>query len=178
MTETAHDPHAAWMKRFADELRLRHVEQEHIDTALDSIREHLTDSGESLNEAFGDPREYAANLDLPTRDEGYGRAGTYAAVAAAVVSFLVFGIAVTRWLDGETTSAVIGWTLASAVVLLASSIWATVGIARHVVDAAIRERFSGTTTDLWERWAPLAIATPFVFPAFAAIIVFIGALRS
>ncbi|SMX77849.1 hypothetical protein BAURA86_00905 [Brevibacterium aurantiacum] len=178
MTETAHDPHAAWMKRFADELRLRHVEQEHIDTALDSIREHLTDSGDSLNDAFGDPREYAANLDLPTRDEGYGRAGTYAAVAAAVVSFLMFGIAVTRWIDGEATPAVIGWTLASAVVLLASSIWATVGIARHVVDAAIRERFSGATAGRWERWAPLAIATPFVFPVFAAIIVFIGALHS
>lgn len=178
MTETAHDPHAAWIKRFTDELRLRHVEQKHIDTTLDSIREHLTDSGESLNEAFGDPREYAANLDLPTRDEGYGRAGTYAALAASVVSFLVFGIAVTRWFDGEATPAAIGWTLASSVILLASSIWATVGIARHVVDSVIRERFSSTTAGLWERWAPLAIATPSVFPVFAAIIVFVGALRS
>lgn len=177
MTDTAYDPHATWIRRFADELRLRHVDQKHVDTALDSIREHLTDSGESPSDAFGDPREYAASLELPARDEGYGRAGTYVAIALAVASFLVFGIAVTRWMGGDATPAVIGRTLAGAIVLFAASIWATIGIARHVVEAAIRERFSGNHAGLWGRWAPVAIAIPWVFPAFAAIIVFISALR-
>jgi hypothetical protein len=178
MTQISHDPSAEWIKSFVDELRLRHVEQEQIDHSLGSIREHLGDSGESPGDAFGDPREYAASLELPGRDEGFGRAGSYAAVALAVASFLVFGIAVTRWLDGQSTPAVIGWTLAGAVALLIASIWATVGIARHVVEAAIRERFSDSDAGLWGRWVPVAIATPWVFPAFAAIIVFTGALRS
>lgn len=178
MTTTSHDPRAEWIKSFTNELRQRHVEQEQIDTALGSIREHLDDSGESPRDAFGDPREYAASLELPIRDEGYGRAGSYAAVGLAVVSLLVFGIAATRWLEGETTPSVIGWTLASATTLFAASIWATAGIARHVVAAAVRERFSGSDAGLWERWAPIAIATPWVFPLFAATIVVIGALRT
>lgn len=178
MTETFYDSHAAWIKRFADELRVRRVEQQQIDTAVDSILEHLTDSSESPSDAFGDPREYAASLELTTRDEGYERAGTYAATVLAIVSFIAFGTAVTRWLAGETTHAVIGWTLAGAIVLLAASICTSVGIARHVVEAAIRERFSGQHAGLWGRWAPVAIAIPWVFPVFAAIIVFVAAIRS
>ncbi|HLS14024.1 MAG TPA: hypothetical protein VK095_05880 [Beutenbergiaceae bacterium] len=176
MSQTTDESHAAWIKRFIDELRLRHVEQAQIDTALDNIREHLNDSGESPNEAFGDAREYAASLELPTRDEGFGRAGSISATLLALVSFVVFSIAVTRWLDGEATPSVIGWTLSGAIVLLAASIWATLGIARHVVDATVRERFTGSDAGLWGRWAPIAITLPWLFPAFAATIVFIGAL--
>ncbi len=177
MSKSTSAPHAAWVERFTDELRLRHVEQAQVDMALDDIREHLIDSGESADEAFGDPREYAASLELPSRDEGFGRAGSFAASALAVVAFVVFGIAVARWLDGEATPAVIGWTLSGAIVLLAASVWATLGIARHVVDATIRERFAGRNSAPWGRWAPIAIAVPWLFPTFAATIVFIGALR-
>lgn len=178
MTKTVRDPRDAWTGRFTDELRLRHIEEKHIEAALESIHEHLADSGETPLETFGDPREYAASLELPNQDEGYGRAITYAAIALAIVSFTVFGIAVTRWLGGEPTPAVIAWTLAGAIVLLGASMWMTVGIARHVVATTFRERFSGEHAGLWGRWAPVAIAIPWVFPIFVATIVFAGALRA
>lgn len=72
MTETSHDSRTAWTKHFVDELQLRHVDQKEIDTALESVREHLDDSGETPDDAFGDPREYAASLKPRpvTRDSG------------------------------------------------------------------------------------------------------------
>lgn len=178
MTRTALDPLAGWTKTFTEELRLRNVDQKHINIALDSIREQLTESGELPGDALGDPREYAASLGLPSHDRSYGRSSTFLAIALAVASLLVFGIAVNHWLVAGATPTVIGWTLMGAVILLGASIWASVEIARNVVEAAIRERFSGDNARLWDRWAPIAIVTPWAFPAFATIIVLISALRS
>lgn len=176
MTETSHDSRTAWTKHFVDELQLRHVDQKEIDTALESVREHLDDSGETPDDAFGDPREYAASLKLPARDEGFGRPGSYAAIGLTVVSFIVFGIAVLRWFDHGATPAVIGWTIAGTIGLLTGSIWMTIGLARHIVEATLRQRFKGSDAQLWGRWGPVAIAIPWVFPTFAAAIVLICAL--
>lgn len=178
MTETTKDPHHRWVEEFADELRLRHVEETQVSDALGNVREHLTDSGQSPAAAFGNPREYAASLGLPSRDEGLGRAGSLAGVFTASASFLAFGFAVTRWIDGDNSSAVIIWTLGAAAVMLAASVWLTISIARHVVDTAVRERFTGTGAGLWGRWAPLAIAAPWVFTIFAAVFLAVSALRA
>jgi len=177
MTETTQHVHQVWIGEFTNELQLRHVDDQQIKDAVLSVREHLADSGDDPRTAFGHARDYAASLSLPTRDEGFSRAGLLTAIILAVASFLTFGITVTRWVGGDDTLAVIFWTIVGATVLLAASVWLTVGIARHVVDAAIRERFSGTEAGKWSRWAPLAIAIPWTFPIFAAIVFTASVLR-
>lgn len=55
-----------WIDDFTLALRLRAVRGDAIGDAVAVVREHLADSGETATEAFGDPRSYAAQLELPT----------------------------------------------------------------------------------------------------------------
>lgn len=81
-------------------------------------------------------------------------------------------------MSGENHFGVIVWTLGAATALLAASVWLTISIARRVVAAAVRERFTGTNSGRWSRWAPIAIATPWTFPIFAAVLVAVSALHT
>lgn len=178
MSETTKDPYHRWINDFTDELRLRHIDKTHVSDALDGVREHLSDSRQTPSAAFGDPREYAASLNLPAHDNGFGRTGSLAAVFVCSASFLSFGIAITHWMTGENHLDVILWTLGSAAILLAASVWLTISIARHVVAVAVRERFNGNNAGRWSRWAPIAIAAPWTFPIFAAVLVAVSALNT
>lgn len=177
MSETTKGPYQRWINDFTDELRLRHIDKTHASDALDGVREHLSDSRQTPSAAFGDPREYAASLNLPAHDDGVGRTGSLAAVFLASASFLSFGIALTYWMTGENRLGVILWTLGSATILLAASVWLTISIARHVVASAVRERFNGNDAGRWSRWAPIAIAAPLTFPIFATVLVAVTALN-
>ena len=178
MSETTKDPSHRWISDFTDELRLRHVNKTQASDALDGVREHLSDSSQTPSVAFGDPREYAASLNLPTHDQSFGRTGSLAAVLLASGSFLSFGIAITYWLTDANHLDVILWTLGSAAILLAASVWLTISIARHVVAAAVRQRFSGDDAGRWSRWTPIAIAAPWTFPIFAAVLVAVTAISA
>lgn len=167
----------AWLTDFADELHLRHVEERHISDAKRMVHEHLSDSEESPASAFGHPREYAASLDLPTRTDGIGNAGSFLTILLAIASFIVFAIMANQWIEGDQSTSTIAWCLSGAFVLLAASITLTIGIARHAIQTTIRDHFTGETAPLWSRWAPLAIAMPWLLPIFAALIVSISALR-
>ena len=140
--------------------------------------EHLADSEESPASAFGHPREYAAHLDLPTSTDVIGKAGSFLTILLAIASFIVFAITADQWIEGNQSVSTIAWCLSGAFVLLAASITLTIGIARHVIQATIRERFAGETAPLWGRWAPLAIAVPWLFPIFAALIISASLLKS
>ena len=86
-----------WFDEFTLELRLRDVPGEAIGDAVAATREFLADSGGTPTEVFGDPRTYAASLDLP-RDQTSSSAWAallvptclgllgFSAVAAAVSS--------------------------------------------------------------------------------------------
>jgi hypothetical protein len=53
-----------WLDELVLELRLLNVDGARIGDVAATVREHLADSGESPNEAFGDPAEYARSLDV------------------------------------------------------------------------------------------------------------------
>lgn len=63
---TSTQTNAVWFDEFILALRLRDVRGESIGDAVAVVRGHLADSGESAHEAFGDPRAYAGELELPT----------------------------------------------------------------------------------------------------------------
>jgi hypothetical protein len=54
-----------WFDDFTVELRMLDVPGDAIGDAVASAREFLADSGDTPQAAFGNPREYAASLDLP-----------------------------------------------------------------------------------------------------------------
>jgi hypothetical protein len=59
----------AWADAFLLELRLRDVPGRHIGDALAEVASHCAESGESAEEAFGDPVAYGRSLGLPAGPE-------------------------------------------------------------------------------------------------------------
>lgn len=54
----------AWLEELTLELRMREVSGAAIGDALAQVRAHLAESGESAEEAFGTPEQYASELNL------------------------------------------------------------------------------------------------------------------
>lgn len=66
MTETKADK--KWLDNFALELRLQNVSGPDVGDALAHVESYCADSGETPSEAFGDPVEYAQQLELRPDD--------------------------------------------------------------------------------------------------------------
>lgn len=56
-----------WAATFTMELNIRQAAGEEIGAALAEVDSHCAESGESAQEAFGDPIEYASQLDLSSQ---------------------------------------------------------------------------------------------------------------
>lgn len=56
--------HKSWVEPFIMELRLANVPGTAIGDALETVRTHCADSGETPRDAFGDPKDYARSLGL------------------------------------------------------------------------------------------------------------------
>jgi hypothetical protein len=63
-----------WAETFAVELRLLGVQGSRIGDALSEVESHCAESGESGQQAFGDPEEYARGLQLPAHADTSARA--------------------------------------------------------------------------------------------------------
>jgi len=79
-----------WLDELAVELRLRDVPGSAIGDALASVKEFLADSGQSPDEAFGSPREYAADLNLPPISSATPLSAMVRFSAIGLVAFLIF----------------------------------------------------------------------------------------
>lgn len=90
-----------WIDYFTVELRLRRVSGAAIGDAVASVRELLTDSGQSAEEAFGPAREYAASLELPITNPRERAVRTVLLPVLGLFSFLVFSLASTAWFDRD-----------------------------------------------------------------------------
>jgi hypothetical protein len=90
-----------WMRDFVLELRLRGVNGSTIGDAVASVRELLRDSGQSAAEAFGQPRAYAASLELPGTHRRFGLVSAVTQSLVGLVAFTGFAKATTSWLDGQ-----------------------------------------------------------------------------
>lgn len=79
-----------WIDDFIIELRLREVRGDAIGDAVASVRELLADSGEDPHRAFGTPREYAAQLELPLVEGAGANPGATLAQGLGVLALLVY----------------------------------------------------------------------------------------
>ncbi|MHA7303666.1 hypothetical protein ACX80E_00205 [Arthrobacter sp. TMN-49] len=94
-------PHKKWLEELTLELRLNDVPGQEIGDALATVEEFVADSGQSPEEAFGTPRDYAAILAAETpRPAKESLRGVVALTAASLVVFLAFSAALTPWSRG------------------------------------------------------------------------------
>lgn len=77
-----------WQEPFVEALRGRGASPHAIDTALAYVEDRLAGSGESAQQEFGDPGEYAATVNLVEEDEAARRASQGRAIALAVAGLV------------------------------------------------------------------------------------------
>lgn len=107
-----------WIDLFIIELRLRRVPGAAIGDAVASVREHLADSGQSAEHAFGSAREYAASLELPTMNRRQQALKVVFLPVIGLFAFLIFSLASTAWFAGNPVLLTVPQALLMAVPLL------------------------------------------------------------
>lgn len=147
--------HKKWLDELTLELRLNDASGKSIGDALATVEEFLADSGQSPEEAFGNPREYAAELAGGSlRPAWKGMSRTIALTTTSLLTFLVLNATLAPWLSGEQML-IGGWQLVCLAVLavlvislplyvthLLRHIWAmiavpVVGVAAGIFSAAL-----------------------------------------
>ncbi|MCZ2807058.1 hypothetical protein O2W18_18275 [Modestobacter sp. VKM Ac-2983] len=94
--------HKEWCGAFVLELRLRDVPGPVIGERLGEVEGHCTETGESPSAAFGDPTEYAREIDAESSPERVSGVWTIAALGAGqVLAMLVGTAAIRNWVSGE-----------------------------------------------------------------------------
>lgn len=119
------DPHRlapdvakAWVEEFVLEARLADVPGDRIGDALATVQAHVVDSGETAQEAFGDPRAYARALaDGMPSTRGVGTR-TAASLILGFVGLLVTNEGFGGLLAGEEVALGLGHLAAAGVALL------------------------------------------------------------
>lgn len=91
----------AWIDDFMLALRLRSVRGDAIGDAVATVREHLADSGEGATEAFGEPRSYAASLELPRVAAPRASDPAIMGIAVSLLALFAFAPAVNAIAAGE-----------------------------------------------------------------------------
>lgn len=111
-----------WCDDFVIELRLRDVPGRVIGEHLGEVEAHCAETGGTPSEAFGDPTDYARQMDEDSRSERVSGIWKITVIAAAqVLAMLVGTAAVAPWVRGErlTYNAVqIGCLVLSVLMLL------------------------------------------------------------
>lgn len=110
-------PHVerAWAETFVVEQRLADRTGEQIGDALAVVDAHCAESGESAQEAFGDPADYSrALVGRPTDPRLSAR--TAVGIAAGVLALMTVPRAVTGWRQGEGFLITAGDVVATLVV--------------------------------------------------------------
>lgn len=110
-----------WAEAVLLELRIEGVSGDQIGEALGEVDSHCAESGESAQEAFGDPVAYARSLGLPP-SPGQGPAAIVGTVLPTLVQLV--GMLLTLWSvpalrAGEGVEITVGQALAAAAVVAA-----------------------------------------------------------
>jgi len=90
-----------WFDDLVMELRLRQAQGAAIGDSVASARELLADTGQSAQEAFGLPRDYAAALELPIASDRDLVRWTVWMSLLGLLAFLLFTQTATAWAQGE-----------------------------------------------------------------------------
>lgn len=84
-----------WRDRFVTELRMMEVTGSRVGDELKIVQDHLAESGETAEEAFGDPAEYASDLGYTHTNSNWVSLGLIALTAYLVVSLIGDGLVAT-----------------------------------------------------------------------------------
>lgn len=153
-------PHAdrAWVESFVIEQRILGVPGDRIGDALVTVEAHVRESGESVGDAFGDPRAYARELSSA---QGGDRVTvdtiTIVGSVLGLLSILLVPRAVGALLAGTEVSVTLADLVLAGVLLGLLVVLFTAGgtILRHLVD---------------HRWTSFVIA-PVLVAVFVAVLV-------
>lgn len=125
----------AWVEAFVVEQRLLDVPGDRIGDALAVVESHVRDSGESAQEAFGEPVAYARSVATPGSSRPLG--GRFvAAMVLGVVGMLAANSAFASWLahervtltaGGLVTLLLLGLALATLLVAPGTTLRAVIG---------------------------------------------------
>jgi len=106
-----------WLNELAVQLRLRGATGAETGEALAEVESHLVDSGETAQEAFGDPQAYAITLIRRARREGPGTfAGALFTGASAYLAATLAVDAIRTW--GGATPVTVGTLVALGAIAL------------------------------------------------------------
>lgn len=106
-----------WRDDFTVAMRMQDASGEQIGDALATVDAHCAESGESAEEAFGDPTDYATTL-VPGTAPGAGYGASFlVGVLMGLLGLLVVPRAVDDWATGTQFAVTIGDIVALAVVL-------------------------------------------------------------
>lgn len=105
----APDVDKAWRDDFMLELRLLDVPGDRIGDALMTVQTHVAESGESAEQAFGDPRAYAHELAGRSRVPRWAVGpGAMAGAVLGVLGMVTVAKAFGSWLEGTAVTYVVG----------------------------------------------------------------------
>lgn len=109
----------AWAEAFLLELRLADVPGRDIGAALAEVASHCAESGESAAEAFGDPAEYARNLDLPAgSDADVPAVGSVIPWVVQALGLMLLADAAHALVDDEPVTLTVGHLVAAALLVV------------------------------------------------------------
>ena len=125
-----------WLEEMTLELRLQNVPGVVIGDARASVEAHCADSGESAQEAFGDPREYARSLSVSSPKNPTvvkPRLGLVLPIAAGITgAFLVPPIV--RALHEGAANASVSWGVIASLALLGVLVWLAMKMLRPMIE--------------------------------------------
>lgn len=81
-----------WRDRFVTELRMMEVAGSRVGDELKIVQDHLAESGETAEEAFGDPAEYVSNLGYIRTDGNWTSLAVIALTAYLLTSLVTDGV--------------------------------------------------------------------------------------
>lgn len=115
-----------WAESFIVELRLQGVSGKNLGAALAEVNSHCAESGESAQQVFGDPVEYAKSLHLPSDPANGPRAMFFRLIPTLVqiIGFMTLIRASPSYIPGDSVVITAGdlglWgILAAAIVIFA-----------------------------------------------------------
>lgn len=129
-------PDDKWLAEMTLELRLRDVPGPVIGDALAAVETHCADAGQSAVEAFGDPRQYARSLTLPTHRPAAtfaSRVGLVGPIAAGMTGAFLLPPLV-RALHGGGVTAAVSWGEVLCLGLAGVLVWLALQLLRPLLE--------------------------------------------
>jgi hypothetical protein len=160
-------PHAdpKWTQALVLELRLQGVAGDRIGEVLSEVESHLAESGQRVEQAFGDPVSYARSLQLPTSPH-QSMSATFALAAPVLLQGLGLVIAAFNLRSDPQGQAVVTWGHLATIMLLVAAVMVLIFYSGQALRVMLRGGWIGAV--LLGMTTMLLLALPMVLLPVAA----------